>query len=145
MPRPAHRPLAPGIGRQVIVVKNLAPRTIFKLESHGMILAVDAPDGGLALVQPSAGVKAGTRVTFSGSFALHPFTGGEVVGLTLLPASSGPFAGSPVCRDGAAGAIDGVPVDLFIPGCPPHPVTILDGLLRLLGSPVTVVAVRCAR
>ena len=26
-----------------------------------------------------------------------------------------------------------VPVDLFIPGWPPHPLTILDGLLRLLG------------
>ena len=24
-------------------------------------------------------------------------------------------------------------LDLFIPGCPPHPFTILDGLLRLLG------------
>ena len=50
-------------GRQVIVVKNLAPRTLFKLESHGMILAVDSADGGLALVQPSAGVANGTRVT----------------------------------------------------------------------------------
>src|SRR5664280_535101 len=32
------------------------------------------------------------------------------------------------------GGVDQViPVDLFIPGCPPNPVMILDGLLRLLG------------
>ncbi len=31
------------------------------------------------------------------------------------------------------GAENIVPVDLYIPGCPPHPITILDGLLRLLG------------
>ena len=31
------------------------------------------------------------------------------------------------------GAENIVPIDLFIPGCPPHPLTILDGLLRLLG------------
>ena len=26
-----------------------------------------------------------------------------------------------------------LPIDLFIPGHPPHPLTLLDGLLRLLG------------
>jgi Ni,Fe-hydrogenase III small subunit/NAD-dependent dihydropyrimidine dehydrogenase PreA subunit len=47
--------------------------------------------------------------------------------------SGGPLAGSPVCAGGLAGVLPGVPVDLWIPGCPPHPVTVLDGLLRLLG------------
>ena len=47
--------------------------------------------------------------------------------------SGGPLAGSPVCAGGLGGVIPGVPVDLWIPGCPPHPVTLLDGLLRLLG------------
>ena len=44
--------------------------------------------------------------------------------------SGGPFAGSPEVHDGAGGI---VPIDLFVPGCPPHPLTLLDGLLRLLG------------
>lgn len=44
--------------------------------------------------------------------------------------SGGPFAGHPEQCGGAAAV---VPVDLFIPGCPPHPLTILDGFLRLLG------------
>lgn len=34
----------------------------------------------------------------------------------------------------AAGGLDSVlPVDLYIPGCPPHPLVILEGLLRFLG------------
>jgi Ni,Fe-hydrogenase III small subunit/Pyruvate/2-oxoacid:ferredoxin oxidoreductase delta subunit len=44
--------------------------------------------------------------------------------------SGGPYIGHPEVA-GGADAI--VPVDLYVPGCPPHPLTILDGILRLLG------------
>jgi len=44
--------------------------------------------------------------------------------------NGGPFAGSNEISPGLDSLL---PVDLYIPGCPPHPYTILDGLLRLLG------------
>jgi Ni,Fe-hydrogenase III small subunit len=44
--------------------------------------------------------------------------------------SGGPYAGHEEVLGGAEAV---VPIDLFVPGCPPHPLTILDGLLRLLG------------
>lgn len=44
--------------------------------------------------------------------------------------SGGIFRGHAETCDGTEGLL---PVDLYVPGCPPHPVTILDGLLRLLG------------
>jgi len=53
-----------------------------------------------------------------------------VVAVGAAAISGGPFAGDPESLDGAATV---VPVDLFVPGHPPHPLTILDGLLRLLG------------
>lgn len=53
-----------------------------------------------------------------------------VIAVGACAISGGPFAGHAEQHDGTGGL---VPVDLFIPGCPPHPLTILDGLLRLLG------------
>jgi len=44
--------------------------------------------------------------------------------------SGGPFIDHPEVWNGVDPVL---PVDLYIPGCPPHPLTILDGLLRLLG------------
>ena len=53
-----------------------------------------------------------------------------VIAVGACAIAGGPFVGHPQVHNGAESVI---PVDLFIPGCPPHPLTILDGLLRLLG------------
>jgi len=52
-----------------------------------------------------------------------------VIAVGACAIAGGPFVGNPQHLQGAASVL---PVDLFIPGCPPHPLTILDGMLRLL-------------
>jgi len=41
----------------------------------------------------------------------------------------GPYRDHPEQLNGAGSVL---PIDLYIPGCPPHPLTILDGILRFL-------------
>ena len=53
-----------------------------------------------------------------------------VIAVGACALSGGPYFGQAEQLGGVAGTL---PVDLFIPGCPPHPMTTLDGLLRLLG------------
>lgn len=53
-----------------------------------------------------------------------------VVAVGSCAISGGPFIDHPEVTNGAPTTLA---VDLFIPGCPPHPMTILDGVLRLLG------------
>lgn len=54
-----------------------------------------------------------------------------VIAVGACAISGGPFRDQPQVLNGADKVL---PVDLFIPGCPPHPLTILDGLLRLIGK-----------
>jgi Ni,Fe-hydrogenase III small subunit len=54
-----------------------------------------------------------------------------VIAVGACAIAGGPFIDHREVHNGAQAV---VPVDLYVPGCPPHPLTILDGLLRLLGK-----------
>ncbi len=53
-----------------------------------------------------------------------------VIAVGACAISGGPYLDHPEVGNGVEGRL---PIDLYIPGCPPHPLTILDGLLRLVG------------
>src|SRR6516225_7396543 len=53
-----------------------------------------------------------------------------VIAVGACAIAGGPYFNHPEVHNGADSIL---PVDLYVPGCPPHPLTILDGLLRLLG------------
>ena len=54
-----------------------------------------------------------------------------VIAVGACAISGGPYVDHAEASNGAEAV---VPVDLYVPGCPPHPLTTLDGLLRLLGK-----------
>jgi Ni,Fe-hydrogenase III small subunit len=54
-----------------------------------------------------------------------------VIAVGACAISGGLYRGHVEGQNGVTGLL---PVDLFIPGCPPHPLTILDGLLAFLGQ-----------
>jgi methionyl-tRNA synthetase len=57
-----HFPPESLVGKQVIVVANLAPRKMRGIESQGMILTAEQPDGKLILVNPDAATINGSNV-----------------------------------------------------------------------------------
>ncbi len=54
-----------------------------------------------------------------------------VIAVGACAINGGPYIGHEEANNGVP---EWLKVDLYIPGCPPHPITILDGLLRLLGK-----------
>ena len=51
------------IGKQVVVVANLAPRKMKGIESNGMILMAEDKTGKLHFVGPEEKIEAGSRVS----------------------------------------------------------------------------------
>ncbi|MGP8078400.1 MAG: methionine--tRNA ligase [Thermoplasmata archaeon] len=105
--RPSYRP-EELTGQAVVLLANLAPRTIRKMTSQGMVLAVDAGDRSVVLVPP-AGTAPGDYVTGAGpsdrtiayeEFAAIPLLMGRVIG-------DAPGGGSAVDIGGRTVAIAG--------------------------------------
>lgn len=51
------------VGKQIVVVANLAPRQMRGQISQGMLLAASDPDGRVIVVSPSAEVAPGSKVS----------------------------------------------------------------------------------
>jgi methionyl-tRNA synthetase len=51
------------IGKEVTLIANLAPRKMMGIESQGMILMAEEPDGKLRLIHPSEAVVPGSTVS----------------------------------------------------------------------------------
>lgn len=108
---------------------NVLTTLVFDLGRFGIqFVASPRHADGLLVTGP---VTANMRLALEKTYAAVPAPK-IVIATGACAISGGPYIHHPEAADGVGGLL---PVDLYIPGCPPHPWTILDGLLRLLGRP----------
>jgi Ni,Fe-hydrogenase III small subunit/formate hydrogenlyase subunit 6/NADH:ubiquinone oxidoreductase subunit I len=106
---------------------NVLGTVVFDLGRFGIqFVASPRHADGLLITGP---VTANMKLALEKTYAAVPDPK-IVIAVGACAIAGGPYIGHAEAHDGA-GAV--VPVDLYVPGCPPHPYTILEGLLGLLG------------
>lgn len=107
---------------------NVLNTVVFDLSRFGIqFVASPRHADGLVITGP---VSENMRSALLDTYAAIPAPK-LVIAVGACAISGGPYIDNPEVHNGCSALL---PVDLFIPGCPPHPLTILDGLLRLLGK-----------
>lgn len=106
---------------------NVLNTVVFDLGRFGIqFVASPRHADGLLITGP---VTVNMRLALEKTYAAVPAPK-IVIAVGACAISGGPYVDHAEVHNGAVSV---VPVDLYVPGCPPHPWTILDGLLRLLG------------
>jgi Ni,Fe-hydrogenase III small subunit/formate hydrogenlyase subunit 6/NADH:ubiquinone oxidoreductase subunit I len=106
---------------------NVLATVVFDLGRFGIkIVASPRHADGLIVTGP---VTKNMKLALEKTYAATPAPK-FVIAVGACAISGGPFIDHAEQHNGCDTLL---PVDLYIPGCPPHPLTILDGILRLLG------------
>lgn len=106
------------------ILDALTPR--FDLERFGIKLVGSIKHADCMLVSGIVTIKGATRLKFLYDIAPKPIA---VVAFGSCGASGGLFTSS-YCFDGPVDKI--IPVDAYIPGCPPRPEAIIDGIVKVI-------------
>ncbi len=105
---------------------NALSNIVFDLSRFGMNVVASPRHADALLV--SGPIPENMRVALEKAYLALPEPR-IVIAIGACAISGGPFVDSPYCHNGVESIL---PVDMYIPGCPPHPLTVLDAILRLL-------------